>query len=191
MTRLHKQVLGLTAVLGAVLIGASAAWACTNSATLNLSQSTGPAGSELTVSGTGFATDRAPVSIHLSNADGTALGTVATVTPDAGGVLAPVAVHMPANAVAGYYAISATQAGQAGQTAAGLFQVTSPTGQPATHPAPVNAGGHGLGTGILVVLAVLGALAVAGLGLLVGRRRKDNATAPAELPIPVLSTFDR
>src|SRR4051812_33662045 len=92
---------GGIAAIGVVVM-ASAAFACTNLAALNLSTSSGPAGSQVTVTGSAFARvpKNTPVDLHWNGVNGPIL---TPVTPDAAGAINPTAITVPAGAQPGFY----------------------------------------------------------------------------------------
>lgn len=176
------------AVTGAGLVlGATTVFACTSLSTLNLSQAAGAPGTNINITGSSFgstAQGNSAVTLHWNSADGMVLAT--NIVPDASGSIGPVSVTVPGGAAAsgvmggagstasvapGYYAIVATQTASGGTPVFGTparaaFQVmgTAPvsSGQIAAGPtaAALSASTSGLGTGVIVLLAVLG---VAGL----------------------------
>src|SRR5215471_10651779 len=100
--------LGVGVAAAAATIGV-VAFACTSLAALNLSAASGPAGSNITVSGSSFnavADGNTPVAIHFGTANGPIL---ATVAPDASGALPATSITIPASTQPGYYAIIASQ----------------------------------------------------------------------------------
>lgn len=156
---------GIGTVAAAAVIG-TVAFACTNLAALNLSEASGPAGSQVTISGSSFgsvAQGSSPVAIHFNGASGPVL---ATIVPDSSGALAPTAVTIPSNLQPGYYAIVAVQTSKAGTPAFGTpartaFEVTAPGTGPQGQVNPgVGVGatptGSGLGAGTIGLLAALG-----------------------------------
>jgi hypothetical protein len=120
-TRRVAMVGGLLAMSASLLL-ASPAFACTNLAELNIGPTAGPAGTQVTVTGSAFAhgASNSPVSLHWGAANGPVL---ATVQPDSGGAIQPMKITIPADATPGSYAIVATQT----QLATGL----TPWGLPA------------------------------------------------------------
>lgn len=96
---------GAAAIL---MLTAVSAWACTNLATLNLSQSAVTPGEAVTVTGTSFSTVEKggqPVQFHWSSPEGDLL---AEVAPDATGLVVA-SVTIPPDAQPGFYAMVATQ----------------------------------------------------------------------------------
>src|SRR5437763_7735758 len=164
-----------------VLALASAAFACTNLAALNLSSSSGQAGTQVTVTGSAFARapKNTPVALHWNGLDGPVL---ATVTPDAAGAINATTITIPSDAKPGFYTIVATQTEIAtGLTPWGLptragFQVEGPGATPAQPVQAVSAGSadSGVSGGFLPPPPApgLGRLAPLGLG-----------------PAPFLSTY--
>src|SRR3989442_13574624 len=99
----------LGAVGVALTIGLGTAWACTNLATLNLSNAAGQPGQSITVTGSSFKAvasgPAAPVVLHWNAVAGPVL---ATVVPDATGNIPAQAVLPPAEP--GHSVLLATQA---------------------------------------------------------------------------------
>ena len=152
-----------------ILAVASAAFACTNLAALNLSSSSGQAGSQVTVTGSAFARapKNTPVALHWNGLDGPVL---ATVTPDAAGAINATQITIPSDSKPGFYTIVATQTEIAtGLTPWGLptragFQVVGPGATPAQPVQAVSAGTSESGvSGGFIALSV--ALGVGGLAL--------------------------
>jgi hypothetical protein len=150
-----------------MLVAAAAAFACTNLAELNLSSSSGQAGSQVTVTGSAFARAprNTPVDLHWNGVNGPVL---ATVTPDAAGAIGPMQLTIPADAAPGYYVVVATQT----EIATGLnpwglpsragFQVLGPGAAPAAAASATSAGSSSSGvSGGFIALSV--ALGVSGL----------------------------
>ncbi len=189
------------AMTGAAMVaGATTVFACTSLSTLNLSQAAGAPGSNVNVTGSSFgsvAKGNSAVTLHWNSADGAVLA--ANIVPDASGAIGPVTVTVPGGAMnggmvagtasvtPGSYAIVAVQTGSDGTPVFGTparaaFQVTGSSagsaGQVATAPtaSALTASTSGLGTGVIVLLAVLGVagLLLFGLGaatLVSGARR--------------------
>lgn len=168
--KLFRVAVGAGFALGALLaVQVVSALACTSIATLNLNQTSGAAGTNLTVTGSSFATIASggtAVSVRWNGVEGPVL---AQVTPDASGSISA-SVAVPANVEPGYYIITATQNGKDGAAAFGTparlaFQVTGPstTGaaqQPGSQPvsqAPTS-NGFGIGASSAVLLGTLGVL---------------------------------
>lgn len=189
--------LGITLMTTAALLfaGAVTAFACTNLATLNLSESNSAAGATIDVSGSSFSTDSdaTEVAIHWDGVDGPEL---ASVEPDTSGAIAT-EVEIPSDAEPGYHVLVATQMTEAegGHESEGLSpafgtparasilvgeEVPQPqaTAEPSTGAAPAAETSSGL-------LAVFGLLAVAGVGLfgaglgLFVREVRQRRSAPA------------
>ena len=192
--RLFRVAVGAGLALGALVgVQVVAALACTSIATLNLNQTSGAAGTNLTVTGSSFATIASggtAVSIRWNGVEGPVL---AQVTPDASGSISA-AVTVPANVEPGYYIITATQNGKDGTAAFGTparlaFQVLGPNAtsaaqQPGAQPVAQAPTGSGFGIGASTAV-LLGALGVAGLLLFllgaatfVGSFRRLPATSP-------------
>jgi hypothetical protein len=184
---------GFGVVAAGIVLTAVAAFACTNLATLNLSNGSGPPGTQLTVTGSSFRVAKAPavsnpVLLHWNGADGPVL---AEVIPDsAGNISATFAIP---EGQPGYYVIVATQRNaqgvdEYGTPARASFQILGPTGQPAVEvPGAQSATGvtsEPSSTGILALTIGLGVLGLAlfgaGFTSLVrqARRREVPVTAP-------------
>lgn len=173
---MRKTGLGLVGMAVIVMMTAVGAWACTNLATLNLSQSAVTPGQTIDVTGSSFRTvDRGgqAVQFHWSGPEGQLL---AEATPDASGQV-QASVTIPADAQPGFYAMVASQnvADQDGHVdAAGLspafgtparatVQVGNPTPTAALTTPATTAGAGESGSGAILALTVL--LAVSGIGL--------------------------
>jgi hypothetical protein len=171
-----------------ILTLASAAFACTNLAALNLSSSSGQAGSQVTVTGSAFGRvpKNTPVDLHWNGLAGPIL---ATVTPDAAGAINPTTLTIPADARPGFYTIVATQT----EVATGLnpwglptragFTVEGPgvtTAQPAEAVSAGSPGDSGVSGGFiaLTIALGLGGLVLFGLGAaaFLGTYRRRAAT---------------
>ena len=175
MARMKRFGLAATGVVGIGMMAlASAAFACTNLAALNLSSSSGPAGSSITVTGSAFSKPpkNTPVDLHWNGVNGPIL---ATVTPDAAGAINPTNITIPADAQPGFYTIVATQT----EVATGLnpwgiptragFSVEGPgaTAAPAPQAVPPAATSDSGVSGGFIALSValgLGGLVLFGLG---------------------------
>ncbi|GAC1675363.1 MAG: hypothetical protein PVS3B2_17840 [Candidatus Dormibacteraceae bacterium] len=191
--KIIKLSVGLgMAALAMLALSVVQAFACTSLATLNLSESSGPAGSEIIATGSSFSSvdsGSSAVAIHWNGVDGPIL---AQVTPDASGAISA-KFKVPANLEPGYYIITATQTEKSGAPAWGTpakiaFQVVGPGGA-VTNPqgeaqgvaqSPANSGfGAGAGTlGLLAGLGVLGLLLfVLGTASFIGSYRKSPAVS--------------
>lgn len=161
----------------AAVVGVTTVFACTSLATLNLSQASAPAGTNLTVTGSSFGSvsnGSSPVSLHWNSISGPVLSS--GVVPDSSGAIGPVSVTIPSSATPGYYTIIAVQTDKTGQNAFGTparaaIQVTGAGGAGAgsnsSQPvaSPTN-NGSGLGAGLIGLLVALGVggLILFGLG---------------------------
>jgi hypothetical protein len=162
-------VVGGGAVVVAVLALASAAFACTNLAALNLSSSSGLPGTQITVTGSAFAKPpkNTPVELHWNGVNGPLL---ATITPDAAGAINPTNITIPADAKPGFYTIVATQTEIAtglnpwGIPARAGFTVQGPGATPVQTPAaaPVATSDSGVSGGFIALSVILG---IGGLAL--------------------------
>lgn len=165
-----RRTLALSgAVLGATLVVTGAvAFACTNLATLNLSNATGKPGDTITVTGSSF---RLPagvpaVQVHWNGVDGPVL---AEAVPDRVGNIA--ATFTVPQAAPDNYVIVATLRDAKGNDSSGTparaqFQIVGGAGKsaPAAVSAqqPVSVGSSGSSAAPVALLVILG---VAGLGL--------------------------
>ena len=161
----------------AAVVGVTTVFACTSLATLNLSQASAPAGTNLTVTGSSFGSvsgGSSPVSLHWNSISGPVLSS--GIVPDSSGAIGPVSVTIPSSATPGYYTIIAVQTDKTGQNAFGTparaaIQVTGAGGAGAgsnsSQPvaSPTN-NGSGLGAGLIGLLVALGVggLILFGLG---------------------------
>jgi hypothetical protein len=200
-----------TVSLGAALAGmvafafAAVAYACTSLATLNTSAPAGNPGSNVTVTGSGFASSQAaapaapgapaagaaaaaaPVVLHWDGVNGPVLGQA--VADSGGNITATVAI--PQDAAAGSHVIVATQQNARGQAVGGTpartpFQVNGANGEavapqppaadPTRAPASDGSGGFGIALGAIGVVLFAG-----GLVTFVLARRQDGRGAPARL----------
>ncbi|MHB1535607.1 MAG: hypothetical protein ACYC1D_13560 [Acidimicrobiales bacterium] len=166
---IRRLLVGLGTMGAALVIGASPAWACTNLATMNLSNASGTPGTNVTVTGSSFAAAKAgpavPVQLHWNSVTGPVL---ATAIPDATGNISA-AVTIP-QAQPGYYVLVATQQSKGvneyGTPARAAFQVISPGQRPAITPsAGQSAGAATSSPSSTGVIALTVALGVAGLAL--------------------------
>lgn len=170
----RMALMGGLLAMGVSLAAASTAFACTNLAELNIGPAAGPAGTQVTVTGSAFAHVPAntPVALHWGSANGPVL---ATLTPDKAGAIGPATVTIPADAAPGSYVIVASQTEiDNGQTPWGLPARTgftvSGAGAPAAaaHSAAVGSVSSSSGaSGGLIALTValgIGGLILFGLG---------------------------
>ncbi len=177
----------------AATVIASAAYACTNLATLNLSSNTGGPGDSVTVTGSSFrvgtgTTATNPVVLHWNGADGKEL---ANVMPDKAGNIS--ATFTVPEGQPGYYVIVATQRNAQGvddygTPARASYQILGANGPIA---APVAAGANtGLASepsssGIIALtvgLGVLGlALFAAGFTAFVRQARGREVPVPSKV----------
>lgn len=147
-----------------MVLAASTAFACTNLAELNLSSSSGPAGTQVTVTGSAFAKapKNTPVDLHWNGVNGPVL---ATVTPDAAGAIGPMNITIPSDVTPGYYVVVATQT----EVATGLnpwgmptragFQVLGPGASAASAPVSASTGASsssGVSGGFVALTVALG-----------------------------------
>ncbi len=169
---IRRLVVGIGAVGASLVIGSSAAWACTNLATMNLSNAAGTSGQSITVTGSSFHAASAsspanvPVQLHWNSVTGPVL---ATAIPDQTGNISA-SVTIP-QAAPGYYVMIATQQAtpgvdEYGTPARAAFQVITPGQRPAVTPnAGQSAGVATTSTSSTGVIALTVALGVAGLAL--------------------------
>ncbi len=190
MRRISISVFTLASLF---LLGAMAAWACTNLATLNLSESAVSPGQSIDITGSSFSTAEKggqAVQIHWNAANGPVL---ASVNPDPTGNVA--AVKIPADAKPGYYVLVATQAekGDDGKVSAAygtparasvVIGSVAPieAAEPAAAPAAVAA--EPSSTGMMALTALLALLGIglfgAGLSLFVRDVRRRAVPAPVQ-----------
>lgn len=193
MTRRVSTV--LFAATAMLLLSAMAAFACTNLATLNLSESSGAPGTNIDLTGSAFSTGEGlqPVQIHWDGADGPVLG---EATPDSSGAI-ETSVTIPEDAEPGFHVLVATQMqeGENGELspAYGTPARASFTIGAVNNPAEIaDTGGSvaaattpeaGASTGLIALTAVLAlggiGLFGAGLGLFVRETRRRSAEQPA------------
>ncbi|MCA1673289.1 MAG: hypothetical protein LC799_14185 [Actinobacteria bacterium] len=187
---LRKKVAVVFGSAATTVIAASAAFACTNLATLNLSSSAGGPGDTVTVTGSSFrvnAKDVAasdPVVLHWNGVDG---ATLAEVRPDKAGNMS--ATFTVPEGQPGYYVIVATQKDAKGVDAYGTparasYQILGPNGQSVVQPVGSSAGNVGAessSSGIIALTVGLGALGLAlfGAGFIAFVRQARRAPAAA------------
>jgi hypothetical protein len=167
--RVRRMLIGAGVVsAGLLLAAASAAWACTNLATLNLSNAAGASGQSITVTGSSFhvaaSGPQVPVVLHWNGATGPVL---ATVSPDAtGNISAQVTIPQ---AQPGYYVLVASQQANGvdeyGTPARAAFEILAPGQHAAVAPAAVQGGTVASSPSSSGVLALTIALGVLGLAL--------------------------
>ena len=179
----------------AVIAGATAAvaYACTNLATLNLSQGSGAPGTSFTATGSSF-TPNAPVVFHWNSLTGPVL---AKVNAGSSGAITATA-KVPSTALPGDYVVVATQTvgGQPafGTPARATFQVVGPSGAVASPsqshaPAPnplatvSTSSSGGVSSGLLVATILLALVGVSLFGFgaagYARQRRRAEKLAPA------------
>ena len=192
MTRRMSMVLFVAGAF--FLLSAMAAFACTNLASLNLSESSGAPGTTIDVTGSAFSTGDSvqPVQIHWGGADGEVL---TEVSPDSTGAF-ETSVTIPEDAEAGFNVLVATQMqeGDDGELspAYGTPARASFTIGAVNDPAEIaNTGGQaaattpdtGSSTGLIALTAVLALAGIglfgAGLGLFVRETRRRSVEQPA------------
>jgi hypothetical protein len=173
---------------------AAVAYACTNLATLNLSQGAGAPGTSFTATGSSFAPS-APVQLHWNSLTGPVLAK-AMASPT-GSIAATAAI--PSSATPGAYVIVATQMVKGspafGTPARSTFQVVGPggavasaaqTGSPTANPLATVAtsSSSGVSGGLLaatIILAILG-VSLFGFGAAGYMRQRRKAEAPVPAP---------
>ena len=182
----------LPAMAAVAAVTAAAAYACTNLATLNLSQGSGVPGTTFSAAGSSFSPN-APVLLHWNSPTGSVIAKV-NATPT--GAIAATA-KVPAGTAAGDYTVIATQTVQGapafGTPARAAFQVAGPGGatasasptsaQPSNPLAAVASSGSGVSGGLLAVTIILAVLGISLFGFgaagYVRQRRKAEAPVPA------------
>lgn len=193
MKRRVSTVLFAAAAL--FLMSAMAAFACTNLASLNLSETSGSPGTTIDVTGSAFSSGEnvQPVQIHWGGAEGEVL---TEATPDSSGAFST-SVTIPDNAEPGFHVLVATQMqeGEDGELspAYGTPARASFTIGAVNDPAEIaDTGGSsaaavtpdaGASTGLIALTAVLALAGIglfgAGLGLFVRETRRRGAEEPA------------
>lgn len=193
MKRRVSTVLFAAAAL--FLISAMAAFACTNLASLNLSESQGSPGTTIDMTGAAFSPvgdGVQPVQIHWGGAEG---DVIAEASPDSSGAF-QTSVTVPEDAEPGFHVLVATQMqeGEDGELSAsyGTPARASFTIGAVNDPAEIaNTGGSaaavtpdaGTSTGLIALTAVLALAGIglfgAGLGLFVRESRRRSSEEPA------------
>lgn len=159
---------------------AAAAFACTALATLGASSTSASAGSNLAITGAGFAAKAGtPVILHWNGANGPEVG---RAVPDASGDIST-NLTVP-ESTPGYYVLVATQAGEDGKPVYGTparasLQVvgadgTAPAAPVAQPPAPIRPVSTSDGRGLLMLSLLIGAggIVLLGAGLATSLRRR-------------------
>jgi hypothetical protein len=159
------------------------AYACTILPSINLSQAYGAPGATLQLSGTAWQSTSGVVTVHWDGITGPVL---ATTSPDAQGVLAPVSLTVPAGAAPGYHVIVSSVPDQSVGVSRAVYQVVGAGGVPAAQPGAVLPGGappvqHSAGVGTLVLLLGAG---VGGVGLF-GAGTASLIRSSRRQPVPV------
>ncbi|MGH9077455.1 MAG: hypothetical protein ACRDY0_08400 [Acidimicrobiales bacterium] len=190
-----RKVTMATAIAGVgLLLSASAAWACLSLAGITTNLATVQPGGAVTVSGIGFEFGTNPVVIHLDSIDGAVLG---TATLDHIGDFSKV-VTLPAAVSGGQHVLVATEAAatadgsndgsNTGVPARAIIDVgnsTSSTASPARPVTVITNSGTGVGTLIVISLAVAAALVfLAGSMSLVASRRRRGEAESVKAPGP-------
>lgn len=190
-----RRVVTVLAAVAVMLMGsAMAAFACTNLATLNLSETVAQPGTEIDITGTSFATADSPVQVRWDGTDGSVLAEVDT---DGTGTFETV-VTVPADAEPGHHVLLVTQMveGEDGPVPAYgtpaktsfFIGATGPPAEISEQAAVAPAGGtpeSGVSEGLFGLLAVL---ALAGLGLFgtgIGFFVREVRRRPASQPAPL------
>jgi len=188
----RSLLVGLGAVGVALTIGLGTAWACTNLATLNLSNAAGQPGQSITVTGSSFKVvangPAAPVVLHWNAVAGPVL---ATVVPDAtGNISAQVVIPQ---AEPGYYVLVATQVvggtDAYGTPARAAFEIVAPGQRPALGPNAGQTAGvpttSTSNTGVIALTVALGVLGLAlfGAGATAFARQARRRAVPAAQPV--------
>lgn len=169
---MRKRLSTLLLSVGALfLVGAMAAWACTNLATLNLEKASGAAGENVGVTGSSFNTSDGASAVEL-RWDGIEGQVLASAQPDSAGNI-DASVTVPSDATSGYHVLVATQTvtnddGEVstayGTPARAAFSVGGTVPEaPAVASGPSTVATGAETSGGLVALTAL--LAIAGLGL--------------------------
>ena len=186
---LQKKGLAVFATaMVAMAIAASAAFACTNLATLNLSSASGNVGDTVTVTGSSFkapAADAAPIPVLLNwnGADGPIL---AEATPDSAGNIS--ATFSVPEGEPGYNVVVASQNDAEGEAAFGTparasFQILGPNSEAAVQPAESQAAAvsEPSSSGLIALTIGLGVLGLAlfGAGFTAFVRQARHREVPA------------
>lgn len=188
MTRRVSTVLFTACAM--LLVTAMAAYACTNLATLNLSEGAGAAGADVDVTGSSFATgeDAPAVEIRWGGSDGPVLTEAQT---DSTGAI-QTSVTIPDDATPGYHVVVATQMQEDDEgelspafgTPARASYLVGTADQPAEISEPTGSAAAAspeasMSTGLLALTAVLALAGVglfgAGLGLFIRQSRRQGA----------------
>ena len=167
LKKMAARVIGVAAVGTAVF--AAAAYACTALATLNLSTTSGPAGTTVGARGAAFsaAPGAGPVVLHLDKADGPVLG---QAMPQRGAFSTNFVI--PQGVSPGQHVIVATQLTAKGEMAYGTparaaFEVVGPGAQTGAAPPAAGPPAQPESSGSSVpALALTGVLGIVGLVLL-------------------------
>lgn len=164
---LTLTLMGFSAAMAAAVAMAVTVFACSPLPSVSLSTSSGVPGSQVLLTGERWAPG-VPVFIHWDSLTGPLL---AQAIPDgemSGPNVGPVSVRIPADAIAGYHILVATDNGSASNYSRVPIQVLQPSGSTARLPQAVMGTGSTrsvpLGEGV-VVLGLLGTLGLAGLAL--------------------------
>lgn len=184
----------LFAAVAMLLMSAMAAYACTNLATLNLSEGAGAAGADIDVTGSAFSTgdNVQPVEIRWGGTDGPVL---TEAEPDSTGAI-ETSVTIPEDAEPGYHVLVATQMqeddegelspayGTPARASFLIGAVNEPAEISESAGAPAAATPEaGMPTGLIALTAVLALAGIglfgAGLGLFVRETRRRTAEQPA------------
>ena len=194
--RMTRRVLTRFLPTMAVIAAATAAvaYACTNLATLDLSQGAGAPGTSFTATGSSFSPS-APVSLHWNSLNGPVLAK--TMASPTGSIAATGTI--PSSATPGDYTIVATQIVKGspafGTPARSSFQVVGPggavasqaqTGAPTANPLATVAtsSSSGVSGGLLAVTIILAILGVSlfGFGAAGYIRQRRRAEQPVPAP---------
>ena len=197
MRKARSRTVGLFGIAAAAVVALGvAAYACTNLATLNLSNNTGRPGDNVTLTGSSFLTvcvcgpqmPPTPVKIRWAGVQGRVM---AETMPDKAGALS--AAFTVPDVQPGYYVIAATQRDEglnidnAGTPALTTFEVLTPAGQSVVPPSefagtssPSDQTTSSALLALTVALGVLGfALFVGGSTVLVRQMTTRKARVPA------------
>lgn len=127
-SRMKLGVLSGATAAAVVLVAAALAFACTPQAEISLTPSVGPAGSTITVAGSGFSSRGGPVEVYWKSRS---TAPVATAEPDLTGRVS-LSFVVPPDTQGGYYTVVAIQ--NPAYPARAVFHV--PGAAPAPEPAP-------------------------------------------------------
>lgn len=195
-SRSKISLLCAAAAAASAVLGAAAAFACTNLATLDISTPSAKAGTTVAMTGSSFAAPEegaapSPVSIHWNKVDGPVL---ATLMPDATGTIT--GSFSPLETTPGHYVVIATQVDDEGENQFGTparvaFEILGPSGEsvppPVTQAATTSSSSSDSSSAVpLALVVVLGLVAVGvfAAGLASFQKERSRRVGPALAPTP-------